>query len=379
MQTMPLMVQHEPAAVTAPPFIRIENVSKSFGSFKAVDSVSLSIRKGEIFALLGGSGCGKTTLLRMLAGFEAPTSGRIFIDGQDMTGIPPYERPVNMMFQSYALFPHMNVERNIAYGLKHENLTEAQRKERVREMLDLVQLTPYALRKPHQISGGQRQRVALARALARHPKLLLLDEPLAALDKKLREQTQFELMNIQHKTGVTFVVVTHDQEEAMILSDRIAVMDKGQVKQIGTPTEVYEYPNSRFVAGFIGSVTAFEGRVLSVDGAVARVNIPALATQITARVAAGIEREMDVTVALRPEKIIISRERPDSPNAVSGVVDGLGYFGKDSLYKVKLPTGTTVSVNSVNARRVGENERVADWEDAVWLSFDPTSVILLTT
>ncbi|MGB7270115.1 MAG: ABC transporter ATP-binding protein, partial [Albidovulum sp.] len=333
--------------------------------------------EGEIFALLGGSGCGKTTLLRMLAGFETPTAGRIFIDGQDMTGVPAYERPVNMMFQSYALFPHMTVEKNIAYGLKHDKLTDAQRKDRVREMLDLVQLSEFGLRKPHQISGGQRQRVALARALARHPKLLLLDEPLAALDKKLREQTQFELMNIQDQTGVTFVVVTHDQEEAMILSSRIAVMDKGQVKQIGSPTDVYEYPNSRFVAGFIGSVTTFDGKIVSVDGDTARVDIPAMAAEVTARAIDGITPGMPITLALRPEKILISRSKPDGPNAISGVVDDLGYYGKDSLYKVKLPTGTVVSVNSVNARRVSESERVARWEDAVWLSFDPGAAILL--
>jgi putrescine transport system ATP-binding protein len=362
-----------------PPFIRIDGVTKRFGTFTAVESVSLDIRKGEIFALLGGSGCGKTTLLRMLAGFETPTEGRVFIDGQDMTGVPAYERPVNMMFQSYALFPHMNVEKNVGYGLKHEPMTEAQRKDRVREMLDLVQLSQFAHRKPHQISGGQRQRVALARALARQPKLLLLDEPLAALDKKLREHTQFELMDIQHKTGTTFIVVTHDQEEAMILSNRIAVMDKGQVRQIGSPTEIYEYPISRFVAGFIGSITFFDGVVRAVDGPLAEVEVAAMQTTVTARSVPGIAQGQAITLALRPEKIAISRERPAGGNAVEGTVSDLGYFGKDSLYKVRLASGTVVSVNSVNARRADENARVAVWEDRVWLSFDPASAILLTS
>ncbi|NUB46235.1 ABC transporter ATP-binding protein [Fertoebacter nigrum] len=363
------------------PFIRVENVSKSFGTFQAVKDVSLTIEKGEIFALLGGSGCGKTTLLRMLAGFEDPSAGRIFIDGQDMTGVPPWARPVHMMFQSYALFPHMTVERNVGYGLQHEAMTAAERRDRVREMLELVQLAPYAGRKPHQISGGQRQRVALARALARAPKLLLLDEPLAALDKKLREQTQFELMNIQDKTGVTFIVVTHDQDEAMTLSNRIAVMDKGQVRQVGTPTDVYEYPASRFVAGFIGAITFFEGVVESL-GDTARIAVPDFAGPqatgtVQARPTAGLKPGQKVTLAIRPEKFSISRHRPEGPNVLAGVVRDLGYFGKDSLYRVALPSGGLVSVHAVNARRAGEAERVADWEDAVWLSFDPSAAILL--
>jgi putrescine transport system ATP-binding protein len=313
----------------------------------------------------------------MLAGFEDPTEGRIWLDGQDMTGVPPYERPVNMMFQSYALFPHMTVEKNIAYGLKHERMTDAQRKDRVREMLDLVQLTQFAARKPHQISGGQRQRVALARALARQPKLLLLDEPLAALDKKLREHTQFELMNIQHKTGVTFVVVTHDQEEAMTLSDRIAVMDKGQVRQIGSPTEIYEYPNSRFVANFIGSITFFDAVVREIGEDQATVDVPAMGGVVTARAIPGLAPGQPIVLALRPEKVTISRERPPAENVVAGTVQDLGYFGKDSLYRVELPGGQVMSVNSVNARRAREIDRVAVWEDKVWLSFEPDSAILL--
>ncbi len=345
----------------------------------AVDNVSIDIVKGELFALLGGSGCGKTTLLRMLAGFETPTSGKIYIDGQDMADVAPYDRPVNMMFQSYALFPHMTVEKNIGYGLKHEAMSEAERRDRVRHMLDLVQLTPLALRKPHQLSGGQRQRVALARALARQPKVLLLDEPLGALDKKLREQTQFEISNIQYKTGITFVVVTHDQEEAMTLACRIAVMDKGVVRQIGTATEVYEYPNCAMVAGFIGSINMFEGEVTGCSDVSTNIAVPKLGMSVTAKPDRRLSPGGKITVAVRPEKIAITREEPaGAPNALPGLVQDLGYFGKDSLYRVKLPTGTVLSVNSVNSRRAGENERVAQWEDKVWLSFDPTSVILLT-
>jgi putrescine transport system ATP-binding protein len=359
------------------PIVQIENVSKVFGSFKAVDNVSLDIVKGEMFALLGGSGCGKTTLLRMLAGFEEPTEGRILIDGQDMAGIPPYERPVNMMFQSYALFPHMTVERNVGYGLKHEDMTAAQRTDRVKEMLDLVQLTQFVGRKPHQLSGGQRQRVALARALARQPKLLLLDEPLGALDKKLREHTQFEIANIQYKTGITFIVVTHDQEEAMTLANRIAVMDKGVIRQVGTPTEIYEFPRSRFVADFIGSVNLFPAKVENASKGRVDCNVPALGATLSAATV-NAPSKSEVSVAFRPEKIVISRNKPKSgDNVLSGVVQDLGYFGKDSLYRIKLDSGALISVNSVNARRAGENERVAQWEDRVWLSIDPSAVLVL--
>jgi putrescine transport system ATP-binding protein len=370
--------QQQAAKTTQPDFVRIENVTKTFAGLPAVKNVSIDIGKGELFALLGGSGCGKTTLLRMLAGFETPTAGKIYIDGKDMTSVPPYERPINMMFQSYALFPHMTVEKNVAYGLKHESLTDAQRKDRVKEMLSLVQLSDLGHRKPHQLSGGQRQRVALARSLAKHPKLLLLDEPLGALDKKLREHTQFEIANIQYKTGITFVVVTHDQEEAMTLATRIAVMDRGIVRQIGTATEVYEYPNSSFVAGFIGSINMYDGEVKNGADGIATVAVPLLGASVNAPMPEGIAPGQAVKVAVRPEKIHITREPPaPGVNAVPGTVDDLGYFGKDSLYRIKLETGTVVAVNNVNSRRAAESERVAQWEDKVWLSFEPSSVILL--
>ena len=357
------------------PFLEIDGVSKSFGAFRAVHDVNLTIQKGEVFALLGGSGCGKTTLLRMLAGFETPTSGTIRLDGQDLTAMPPWQRPIHMMFQSYALFPHMTVAKNVGYGLKHEPMTPAQRADRVREMLDLVQLSEFSARKPHQISGGQRQRVALARALARQPKLLLLDEPLAALDKKLREATQFELMSIQERTGVTFIVVTHDQEEAMTLADRMAVIDKGIVRQVGRPAEIYEHPASRFVAGFIGSVTLFDAVVAEVSGEMAVLDVPAFGTRITAKALPDMAKGEAISLAIRPEKIELGRSKPTGPNTIAGEVKDLAYFGKDSLYRITLPSGGLISVHAVNAHR-GEEYR-PDWEEKVWLSFEPASAILL--
>jgi len=362
----------------ARPILRIEGLTKKFADFTAVDAVDLEIHRKELFCLLGGSGCGKTTLLRMLAGFETPSAGRILIDGQDVTRTPPYERPVNMMFQSYALFPHMSVEKNIGYGLKHEAMTPAERRDRVAELLELVQLQGFGPRRPHQLSGGQRQRVALARALAKKPKLLLLDEPLAALDKKLREQTQFELMTIQYQVGVTFIVVTHDQEEAMALSTRIAVMNRGRIVQVGTPTDIYEYPNCRFSADFIGSINLFEGTVESAaDG---RVTVAtAQAGPLVVAHAGAVAPGTPVSVAVRPEKIAIGREPPQgAANTLQGMVYDLGYFGDRSLFRVRLGNGRLVSVSRQNERRGREEDRPVDWDDRVWLSWSPAAALLLT-
>ncbi len=291
---------------TARPYVQVDRITKSFGDFKAVDDVSLKIYKGEIFCLLGASGCGKTTLLRMLGGFETPSSGKILIDGEDMTGVPPYERPVNMMFQSYALFPHMNVEQNVAFGLKQDRVPKPEIKERVATMLDLVKLGDFAKRKPHQLSGGQRQRVALARSLVKRPKLLLLDEPLGALDKKLREHTQFELISLQDKLGVTFVVVTHDQEEAMTLASRIGVMNHGEIVQAGTPSEIYEFPSSKFVADFIGSVNMFEGKLIEDEPEHVRIGSEELGGTIYVSHGISAPPEAIVWAAVRPEKIFMS-------------------------------------------------------------------------
>jgi len=361
------------------PYVRLDKLTKKFGDFVAVDDVSLNIYRGEIFCLLGGSGSGKTTLLRLMAGFEAPTEGTIWIDGVDVTATPPYERPINMMFQSYALFPHMSVQKNVAFGLRQDKVAKSEIEDRVAEILKLVRMEQLAKRMPHQLSGGQRQRVALARALVKRPKLLLLDEPLAALDRKLREHTQFELLNIQETLGVTFVVVTHDQEEAMTLATRIGVMNHGGIVQIGTPSDIYEYPGSRFVADFIGSVNLFEGRLIEDEPDYVRVSSDELGA--TFHVGHGVSAAPDATVwvALRPEKILLSREQPegDGDNRVAGVVAEVAYRGDQSIYLVKLATGRQMRVTQPNTLRTGSGDRIR-WDDKVWLSWDSSSPVVVT-
>ena len=358
------------------PYIRIENVTKKFGDFTAIDNLSLDIYKSEFFSLLGPSGCGKTTLLRMLAGFENVTDGRILVDGEDMSDIPPHLRPINMMFQSYALFPHMTVEKNIAFGLKQDKLPDDVINQRVEEMLELVELTKFAKRKPNQLSGGQSQRVALARSLAKSPKLLLLDEPLGALDKRLREQTQFELMDIQEKLEVTFVIVTHDQEEAMTVSSRIGVMESGNLIQVATPTEIYEAPVNKDVADFIGDVNLLKGiykgknkegtQLLSEDS-----NSVVFATQ-------EVEAEFEDTIwfAIRPEKLEISKKKPSSNiNVLQGVIEDIAYGGSFSTYHVKLDNGRILK--AIRANRVRTEEHHLTWEDEVYLHWSAHSAVVL--
>ncbi|MBD7976896.1 ABC transporter ATP-binding protein [Serpens gallinarum] len=359
--------------------VKIDRVTKQFDDTVAVDDVSLTIRKGEIFALLGGSGSGKSTLLRMLAGFERPTEGRIYLDGQDITDLPPYERPINMMFQSYALFPHMTVEQNIAFGLKQDSLPKAEVEARVAEMLKLVQMSQYAKRKPHQLSGGQRQRVALARSLAKRPKLLLLDEPMGALDKKLRSQMQLELVAIIERVGVTCLIVTHDQEEAMTMAERIAIMHQGWIAQVGSPMDIYETPASRLVCEFIGNVNLFDGELIEDVGDHAVIACPALERPIY--VGHGISTRAEdkrVTYALRPEKLLISSEMPEIEhegyNWVQGTVHDIAYLGGHSLYYIKLASGVLVQSFLANSER---NVKRPTWDDQVYLYWiDDSGVVL---
>jgi putrescine transport system ATP-binding protein len=354
------------------PIVRLDGVTKRFGEVLAVDRVDLDIAEKEFFALLGGSGCGKTTLLRLLAGFERPSEGRVFIAGQDMTEVPPHRRPVNMMFQSYALFPHMNVANNVAFGLRQEGRPRDEIRRRVDEALALVELEGLGQRKPDQLSGGQRQRVALARALVKRPRVLLLDEPLAALDKRLREQTQFELMRIQDEVGITFVVVTHDQEEAMSLATRIGVMRAGRIVQSGTPREIYETPVNRFVADFIGSVNLLDGEVQSSDGTVMVVKVPDIGRSV--RVVSSCSGAVGArgALALRPEKLTLTREEPvDVTNRVEGVVADVAYLGASCIFRVRTPSGRLLQVTQANQRR--DLALAHQWDERVWVSWGEAS------
>ncbi len=365
----------------ATPYIQIKEISKSFDGVVAVNNQSLDIYKGELFSLLGPSGCGKSTLLRILAGFEDPSHGQVLIDGVDITNLPPYERPVNMMFQSYALFPHMSVEQNVSFGLKQEGLSKGDIRDKVSSMLHMVHLNKYASRKPHQLSGGQRQRVALARCLVKKPKLVLLDEPLGALDRKLREKTQFELVNIQEKLGVTFIMVTHDQEEAMTMSTRIGLMEEGRLRQIGSPMEIYEYPNSRYTADFIGDMNFFDGIVSEVESDHVLVQCEEISSEIYISSSADVPLGANVTVAIRPEKIILDLEEPKSigkkkRNYGSGVVSEIAYLGDMSIYHIEMKNEKIIKVSLSNQVRL--SERPVNWGDEVYLSWHPQSGSVLT-
>ena len=359
----------------AKPLIEFKGVTKAFGDFVAIDDLSLDIFEQEFFALLGPSGCGKTTMMRMLAGFESVTAGSILLAGKDIGPVPPNKRAVNMMFQSYALFPHLTIWDNIAFGLRRGNASKDEIANRVEDMLRLTRLTKFARRKPHQISGGQRQRVALARSLAKAPKLLLLDEPLGALDKKLRQDTQFELMDIQEKTGTTFVIVTHDQEEAMTVASRVAVMDEGKLIQVSTPDVIYEAPNSVYVADFIGDVNIIEGAAAQ-EGESVSISWAEGQPPIRARSTRSLTPGQKVHFAIRPEKLSITAERPaEAANAVTGKVLDIAYLGNISTYHVELPSGDVLKAQSANTRRIAR--RSFTWEDTVWLSWTETAGVVL--
>ena len=359
------------------PYVSIQNLTKVFKGRVAVNDVSLSIYKGELFSLLGRSGCGKSTLLRMLAGFESPTSGKVFIDGVDMTNTPAYKRPVSMMFQSYALFPHMTVEQNVAFGLIQDGMPKNEIRDRVYSYLELVQLNGYEKRKPDELSGGERQRVALARSLVKHPKLLLLDEPLAALDKKLRESTQLELVNIQEKVGVTFIMVSHDQEEAMTMSTRIGLMNEGRILQVGEPTEIYEYPNSKYVANFIGSVNLFDGIIIEEKSDYVVVKSTSIEKNLYVSHSSNAPVGAQISVAIRPEKIMLTTSQPTGEyNWAKGIVKDIVYLGDVSIYYVKLPSEITVLATVANLVRAAE--RPIQWEDEIYLYWKPENGIVLS-
>ncbi len=379
MTTAPTVPILSSAANAAQPFLMIRNLVKEFDGVRAVDDVSIAIEKGEIFALLGSSGCGKSTLLRMLAGFELPTSGQISLAGLDIVSVPPYERSINMMFQSYALFPHLSVWDNVAFGLRRDGMPKDQIADRVDKMLALVQLQAYGKRKPHQLSGGQQQRVALARSLSKRPQLLLLDEPLGALDKKLREQTQLELVNIIEQVGVTCVMVTHDQEEAMTMATRIAVMSQGRILQIGKPGDIYETPNCRFVADFIGSINMFEGVVVEDEPDHVVIDSPECQHYISHGISGTLG--MAASVGVRPEKISVSKTAPGGSaraavNCVAGEIVELAYLGRYTVYHLKLATGMVIKASATNSvRHAGDK---LDWGDQVFASWNPDDAVVLT-
>ena len=363
------------------PLLRIDAVVKKFGGFRAVDRLSLDIRAGEFFALLGPSGCGKTTLLRMLAGFETPDEGRILLDGRDIARVLPHQRPVNMMFQNYALFPHLTVRDNIAFGLKRAGMARPDIDARVAELVALLKLEGLERRKPDQLSGGQKQRVALARSLARRPQVLLLDEPLAALDKKLRESTQLELMEVQRRLGMTFIIVTHDQEEAMTVADRIGVMDSGRLEQVATPRELYEAPVSRWIAEFVGDVNLFEGQVESREASRLAISTRDAGTIFVAEPRQPITKT-NLCVAIRPEKVKLSRRGPASDgagtnaiNRLEGVVTDVSYLGGITTYKVKLDSGAVVRSSMANTTRIDIDAYSASHRVVVW--FTPDDCVVL--
>nr|WP_133678719.1 polyamine ABC transporter ATP-binding protein [Paludibacterium purpuratum] len=359
-------------------FVQVIDVVKNFGEHVALNSVSLTIKKNELFALLGSSGCGKSTLLRILAGFETATSGKILVDGEDLSRIPPYRRPVNMMFQSYALFPHMTVEDNVAFGLKQEGVPKNEIKERVADVLELVQMKKFARRKPHQLSGGQQQRVALARSLVKRPKLLLLDEPMSALDKKIRQKTQLELVNIIEKVDVTCIMVTHDQEEAMTMATRLAVMSDGEVIQVGTPNQVYEYPNCRFTAEFIGSTNLLDGVVVEDEPDHVFVECPGLDQRLHINHGITGPLGMEVSVSIRPERVRVTREKPEQKyNYAHGVVKDLAYMGSYTLYHVQLANGKIFLANLSSL--VLASDDAPSYDDEVYVSWGASSQVVLTS